>query len=122
MSDRMKKNIHFLNSLYNARTSKEKRKILKGAGPRQLNALAETTKNILKGRIPITPKVKKSLCKHKELVRKLASRKIKNSVKKRLILQKGGFPAIPVILGAISALLPKLIVGKARRSRRKRRR
>jgi hypothetical protein len=104
----MIKNIQFLNSLKKASKPSVRRKLIKGAGPRELNSIAEISKNIVAGRIPLTPRCKKRLCRYKRLLRKLSSKKVKNPAKK-ILLQHGGFIPLSLILSAAGPIISGLI-------------
>ena len=107
MSRRIVRNADFLYSVGRAKKP-ERQKLIRGAGPRQLNSVAEVTKNINKGNIPVSPRIKKTFCKHKHLMRKIADRSIGTEQRKRLLLQKGGF-LVPLIVSTIASLLPTLL-------------
>jgi hypothetical protein len=103
----MIKNINFLRALKKASNPRDRKKILKGAGPRELNTISELAKNINAGRIPLTSACKKKLCRYKRVMRILASRKVKNPAKKGII-QRGGFIPLSLALSAIGPLISGL--------------
>ena len=112
MSDRMKKHAQFLHALSTAfkKDRKKGRKILKGAGSRQINALSEVAKNVVKGRIPISPETKAGFCKYIKIARQIADKNIPAQKRKRLMLQKGGLAILPLILsGLVSSIIGTIV-------------
>jgi hypothetical protein len=120
MSSRIIKNAVFLNKLRKAANNKKLlTKLIKGATPRQWNAISEVGKNVLLGQIEVTPVIKKKLCFFKHDLRKLSSRKVSNRSKERIIVkqkgsgrrQKGGF-LIGTLLATIAPLLAQAAINK----------
>lgn len=84
-----------------------RKQLLRKLPIRAVKTICECCHNVLKGNIPLTPKQKKELSKHKTVLRKIASKKGALYVKKKLIVQRGGFLniLIPAAVGAISSLI-----------------
>lgn len=73
------------------RMSKKDRKLfIKSCGKDFIYCLCECIRNLLKGNVPLNRKQLKSLCHHKQSLRKLSLKKTSLAGRKR-ILQKGGF-------------------------------
>ncbi|PJE78546.1 hypothetical protein CI610_02516 [invertebrate metagenome] len=70
--------------------------ILEKASKSFIYCLCECIQNILQGRLPLTPKQKKRLSRHKQKCRQLLKSPFKT--KKRIIQQGGFLPAITSIL------------------------
>lgn len=97
MSTRIKANTPFLHLL--ARSSLKKRKnLLKQATKEELASLFEICLNIIRGNIPVQGKDYKRLKRQKQLIRRLADKKVSVTQKKKLINQKGGF------IGSLAAI------------------
>lgn len=84
-----------------------RKQLLKKLPIRAVKTICECCHNLLKGNIPLTPKQKKELVKHKTVLRKIAAKKGALYVKKKLIVQRGGFLniLIPAAIGTLSALI-----------------
>ena len=86
------------------------RKQLVHEGNRELiDCVSECCANILKGNVPLTPKQKSILCKHKSKLRTVAQKKV-SLKKKKEIIQKGGF--LGAILGPVASILGSLLLGR----------
>ncbi|KAJ8048839.1 hypothetical protein HOLleu_01313 [Holothuria leucospilota] len=79
---------------------KQRQGIIHGASKQLINCLCEGAVNTLKGNVPLSRQQKQRLSKRRQL-RQLASRRISQQSKKKILLQKGG--------SLLSALLPPLI-------------
>lgn len=108
MSNCLKRNSEFLQSLLSKKGNKRKRLINK-ASMDQIDSLSEIALNIIKGKVNISPVHKKKLNRHKEKIRKLA-KKISLKARKRILVQRGGF--LPLLITPILSLLGAL-AGKA---------
>ena len=76
--------------------------------------LTEIALNVLKGNVPLNPREKAKLCKHKTALRTLVKKKTSLKGRKQ-ILQHGGFLGAvlgPVLSGLASAVLPGLFGGQ----------
>lgn len=71
-----------------------------------IKAICECCLNTLKGNVPISKDQKKSLSRHRKVLRTLADRKVSLIKKRKLIIQKGGFLniLIPTVLSALGAV------------------
>lgn len=102
MSTRIKANTPFLHLL--ARSGPKRRKnLLKQATKEELSAIFEICLNILRGNLNIKGKDYTKLKRQRQLIRKLADKKVSVKQKKVLVNQKGGF------IGTLAAVaLPAL--------------
>lgn len=96
---RMRKNVFVLGALGTGKP-KTIRAIMKQADGELMTCLCECAKNILKGNVPLNVQQLSKLKRHREVVRKLASRNISSKDKKKIVLQKGS--------GFLSALIAPL--------------
>lgn len=108
MSSRLKKYLVKLRLLKNA-SAKVRKKILKKCNKNLLCCLCECAKNVLKGNVPLTKPQKSKLSRFKHKLRKLASKKIRVAVKKKVI-QTGGF--LGALLTPVLSLLGSLLIPK----------
>src|SRR5579859_3309439 len=106
---RIRKNASFLKALSGRGNAAFKRQILKKASRAEICTICELSKNILKGRVSLTQNQKRKLCRYKRALRRLADRKLSYVKKKRFLLQRGGLPILPLILGAVAPLIGKLV-------------
>lgn len=107
----MRKNDGFLMQVRNAKTRVARRRLMRGAGAPEISTMAEIAKNVLAGKIKLSPKQKRALCKYKRHLRRLASRKYNYKVKKRSLM-RGGMPIVPLLISTIGPLLASLIKRK----------
>ena len=110
MSNRLKEFAPELKLLCKFNNNRKQRWLEKNLNDSLILCLCECSLNILRGNIPLQPKQKKMLAKHKEDLRKLIDKKI-SIKKKRQILQNGGF--IGTLLGPIVSILSGLLGGNA---------
>ncbi len=68
---------------------KYRKSLISGAPPEIMKLLSECALNILKGTITLTSDEKSKLRKHKKGLREMATSKVSNRVKKKIV-QKGG--------------------------------
>lgn len=97
----MKRLLRCQHLLYVLKTAKNKlrRNILKEADPDLIKALCDCSVNVLNGNIDVGVSVKKKLKKYKKDLRAISCPKRKLSLKRKLIIQRGGF--LPTLLGAL---------------------
>jgi hypothetical protein len=91
----------FLRAVVTAKRAKDKVALIKGAKPKELDALCEIILNILQGTVPLSDNEKKKASKHKTVLRKLAKRCLKKLPRKRLFIKY-----FTVIRHIIAAALP----------------
>lgn len=75
-----------------------------------VKAVCECALNTLKGNVPLTPHQKKKLRAHKQLLRRLADRRVSLFKKKKILVQQGGgflSVLIPAALSVLSTILHK---------------
>lgn len=115
---RLVRNASFLKALQRAKTNKSKlKKLVGGANSSQICSLCEITKNVYRGRLQASPRVKAKLCKYKRIIRKLLNKSTGYQAKKKLLQQsdtkkqKGGLPLIPILMSLAGPLIGKLISG-----------
>ena len=107
MSKRLKKNAKTLQFLTEA-DNKVAKAVIKASKADIICCFSEICYNLLKGTIDLSPKLKTRLSQHKQTIRKLAKKSVKQSKKKHLV-QKGGF--LGAILPLVKTLLPSLLGG-----------
>ena len=101
----MKKNAEILRLLKKLKPNTV-RAVMKEAPPDLVKALCECSLNILKGNVKLSASQKKKLCRYKNNLRVLSTKK--TSMKKRKhILQNGGFigALLPPVIGVLASLL-----------------
>lgn len=98
-----------LRVLHRARPTVRKA-ILKDADKALIYSICELCDNTLTGNVPLTPKHKQKLRKHKNIIKKLAKRGGSWLKKKKAISQKGG-AFLPLLLSALAPALGSLIFG-----------
>lgn len=102
-----RKNALFLQALHHA-SPQQRRSFLQHADKDLIRCIGECCLNILNAKIPLKPKEKSKLSKHKNNLRTLSKKKTSLTQKKKIITQKGG-ALLPLILApVISALLSNL--------------
>lgn len=89
---------HLLYALKNAK-SKLRKNILKASEPDLIKALCDCSTNVLNGNVQIGNAVKKKLKRYKKELRVISCPKRKISLKRKLLIQRGGF--LPALLGVL---------------------
>ena len=105
MSACVKRNVDLLRLLHKSKPALVKI-ILKNASPDLVRALSECCLNVLKGNIKLNAGQKTRLRRYKNILRKLAAKKLAVKTRKQL-LQKGGF--IGALLGPVLGVLGSLL-------------
>jgi hypothetical protein len=104
-------NYLFLKKLSSSKSSKKRLRLLRLATSDELFAIIESAYNLLKARFNLTPRQKKRLIPHLEVLRRLGRSRSDRGV--RTLLQKGGgLGALPAILTPILIEAFRLINGK----------
>lgn len=95
-------------------SNKDRKQFIKSCGKDFIYCLCECIKNLLKGNVPLTQKQLKSLCRHKQSLRKLSLKRTSLVTRKR-ILQKGGFlgALISPLLNGLSYLVSSAVAQSA---------
>lgn len=91
---------------YNS-NSKQRNALIDNLNIAQQNALKRISKDFLKSKFPISPKLLKKLAKDKQKIYKLAENKTTLSQCKKYLKQKGGFVGalIPLAVSLLSSIL-----------------
>jgi hypothetical protein len=90
MSKRIKANYHALNVLKTT-APKLRKAILPACNKELTNSLGECCLNVLQGNVTLTLCLKRRVKEHKVALLQLADKRVKQTDKKRLIVQKIGF-------------------------------
>ena len=89
MSRRMKKNYHHLKVLSTSKPHQAKA-LLKVADDDLIKSVCECVYNVLKSTVPVTPRKKQQLTKHKSPLLTLVNKQVPISKKRKILEQKGG--------------------------------
>ena len=86
-------------------TPRARNQLIRCGDKELINCVSECCVNVLQGKVPLTPKQKSRLIRHKNKLRTLGKRKTSVRQKKEII-QKGGFlglilPAVASVLGGL---------------------
>ena len=88
---------------------KERKKLIRNASKVEINSVCEVCKNILAGRIPLKGQQHKRLCRYKNIIRKLANKRIKIDTKRRILQQQRGGALLPLLAPLVVPLISSLI-------------
>lgn len=117
MSVRVQKHVDILRALVQLKP-KQRKALLETADPGLIFALCEVAKNILAGNIALTLGQKRSLARHRIVLRRLACRKVPLKEKRTMLInQSGGFfwlPFLAPVLGYLAKTAVQAIVEKIR--------
>lgn len=103
---RLEKNKHLLFALHEAKP-KLRKAILSSSNIDLIKTICEIAFNISKGNYPLTPNTKEQLTKYKKPLRCLSCPKKPLHLKRKVLIQQGGF--IPSLIASIAVgLLSKL--------------
>jgi len=91
---------------------KDRNKVIRCGDSRLINCICECTKNVLKGRVPLTQRQLKKLSSWKECMRILATKRPSLKAKK-VLLQKGGFlgALLAPVLSFLGGIVSNAITG-----------
>ena len=104
MSSRVRKNQYFLKYLASC-DKKQRVSCIKNAKPDEIKSLCECTLNFYNGNVNVKKEAIKKMTPYKTVLKKIASKKNKNTHLKSLLVQRGG-AFIPILLATI---LPQLV-------------
>ena len=103
-------NDNFLRFLHDANL-RQRKQLLRTASNNQLQSLCECAFNILRRNVPLNPSQLHKLQqpRTRKLVYQLASRKVPIAKKRKLLVQSGGLPILPILAPIIASVLSTLI-------------
>jgi hypothetical protein len=106
MSKRIRSQFHLLQVLKSAKP-KLRKVILQEADRDLILAIVECVLNVLNGNCKLRKCIKRKLCKHKHLLRRLVDRSERIKAKRKRIIQKGGFliPLLSTVLSGLTSLI-----------------
>ena len=113
MTDCMLRNLPFLQLLYDTKSDRQRRSLLKTATPSQVRALGEICHEILRGNCDIDEECRRDLRLHIERLKAISSPKLTYGQRKKRInkhsQQGGGFFSIlaPILGSILPAILGK---------------
>lgn len=105
--ERLKRNVALLKILRKTRTVPQRNAVLGGADRDLICCIIDCLHNVQNGNIKISPTERKKLIRFKSTVKELLKGKGGVQVKKKLLIQKGGF--LPALLGPILGIATGLI-------------
>jgi hypothetical protein len=109
MSKRLKKFAPLIKQLHKSTPAKRKKLLREQLNKKEfVHCVCECAKNLLKGKVPLSPSQKRSLRKKRNSLHRLAQRRVSLREKKKII-QKGGF--LGALLGPIASVLGGLLGG-----------
>jgi len=108
MSERLQRNIHWLNVLQQAKR-RQRDKIFEVADKDLIECICEVCKNVIdpESCVTLTDKDRKCLQRHKVPIRHLCDKKLSVKKKRDLLVQSGGF--IPALLAPVLAIAGSLL-------------
>src|SRR5579859_1471347 len=106
MTKRMTLNVDFLSDLQHASPG-GKRRLIRASTRPEISTLNEISKNILQRRMQMTPKQRQQLSRYKNLLRKMADKRVPFQRKKKMI--GGQLGVIPLLLSIAAPFISKLI-------------
>lgn len=112
MSQRLARNAESIKQLSKCGSKNKRTYILKESNADLIACLVECVHNVLRGKVPLTTKQKKSLKKHLTALRTV-SKERKTTRARKLLVQRGGFlPAVllPIIAAAAGGILSEVII------------
>jgi hypothetical protein len=90
------------------------RTVIRAAPDSVIRAISDAAYNVEQGDIELSPAQKAFFRKHQHIVATLTCPQIGIQRKRRIIMQKGGFPFLPILIGsALGALGSRLFGGAA---------
>ena len=103
---RVKEHYHTLQVLKSAKP-KLRKAIISAGGKELIDSINECVLNVLVGNVPLSKCLRRKLQKYKLALRRLADKRVRQSAKKRLLIQKGGFllPLLTTILPIIASVI-----------------
>ena len=96
------RNQEFLKQLHSSKAV-HRTKLIKKASKDNIDAISEVALNTLRGNIPLNPKQKRELKKHRSKIRSLVHSKSSVKKRKHILVQKGGF--LPLLLTPFLSIL-----------------
>ena len=110
MSSRIKRFAPTLRQLHKYSNAQKRRWIKQNLDKEFIFCLCECAKNLLKGKVPLTPAQKKLLARRKKVLREFVKKKV-SLQKKKKIIQSGGF--LGALITPIISILGGLLGGQS---------
>ena len=108
MTTRSIKNYHWLKVLHDSKP-KTRKALLEHSNKELIDTICECLKNILKGKLKISPQVLKKLKRRRRDLEEIQSKKTNIKRKKDLLIQQGGF--LPAIIAPLLGIAASVIGG-----------
>lgn len=105
MSQRIRKNIHFLLLLRDTHKAQQ-RVLLRTISSEQLKAIGEIALNILEGVIPLRPSQKGVLSRYKNAIRLIGQKSVSDKRKKATLLKNS--KVLGILINTVTPLLKSL--------------
>ena len=108
---RLRRNFELLKALHKSKPARRK-ELLKAADKDLVESVCDCAKNVLNGNIHLNPARKRTLAKHKKVLRELADPGITVEKKAKIFKrQKGGFigALLPALLGPVLSAVGSLV-------------
>jgi len=109
MSARAKRNIHWLHALRQLKDKERTQLIRRILNDDAIRCLCECVHNVMKHNIPLSPAQEKKLDKQKRSMYKLTNKKIPLTMKRKILVQRGGAGILSVILPAAIAVISAIL-------------
>ena len=91
-------------------SERDRKQFIRRSDSRLIKCICECTKNVLKGRVPLSRRQLKKLSSWKRCMRILSTRKPSLKTKKAVLLQKGGF--LGALLAPVLSFLGGIVSSK----------
>ena len=106
MSARLRRNFASLKVLQKAKI-KQRKALLTNANTDLVLCIAEIVHNLLKGNVKVGSKQRSQLKRYKKVLRRLANKGTSTKLKKKLLIQQGGF--LSALLGPAIGIIGSLL-------------
>ena len=108
MATRIKKNVHFLKVLHDARP-RVRKILLRTANKELIDTVCECIHNILTGKVKVSPETRKKLSRRRAVIDELHCKSTGVKRKRALLAQQGGF--LPALLAPILGIAASVLGG-----------
>ena len=88
-----------------------RKQMIQTASKDVIDTVCECCLNVLKGTIPLSPHQKKCLAKHRHVLRQMVQKKIPIRQKKKMLVQRGGIPILPLLVLLLGTIGKPLLKG-----------
>ena len=97
-----------LNNILKEKRIQNRKKLITSVNNCVIDAISEISLNCLKNKFPLEKTAYNKLFRHREALRKLSNKKLSNKIRRKILIQKGGF--LPLLIEPALSFIGAIVV------------